>query len=60
MWWQLGADEADVVVVDGGVDAWDHHRAWRRLTGDAWVMAHVAVVPCFLHVTGPRDTKKGH
>lgn len=29
MRWQLGAYEANVVVVDGGVDAWDHQRSWR-------------------------------
>lgn len=41
---QLWADEASVVVVDGGVDAWYHHWPGRRLTRDGWVMAHVAVV----------------
>lgn len=58
VWWQLGTYEANVVVVDGGVDAWYHHRSWRRLTRDAWGMVHVAVVPRFLHITGPCDTKE--
>lgn len=58
MWWQLGTYKANVVVVDSGVDAWYHNRSWRRLTRDAWIMAHVAVVPCFLHITGPSDTKE--
>lgn len=55
VWGQLRAYEAGVAVVDGGVDARYHHRPWRRLTGDAWVMAHVAVVACSPHITGPRD-----
>ena len=57
VWWQLGTYEANVVVVDG-IDAWYHHWSWRRLTRNAWIMAHVAVVPRFLHLTGPSDTKK--
>lgn len=52
VWGQLRTNEADVVVVDSGVYAWYHHRPRRRLTRDPWVMAHVAVVPCFFHISG--------
>lgn len=57
MWWQLGTYEANVVVVDGVVVTWYHHRSWRRLTRDAWILTHVTVVPCFLYISRPSDTK---
>lgn len=52
VWWQLGTYEANVVVVDGVVVTWYHHRSWRRLTRDAWILTHVTVVPCFLYISG--------
>lgn len=53
MGWQLGTNKARVVMVHTGVHARDDHRPRRRLTRDAWIMADVAVLSCFLHITGP-------
>lgn len=39
-------------MVHTGVHARDDHRPWRRLTRDAWIMADVAVLSRFLHITG--------
>lgn len=58
MWWQLRTYEANVIMVDGGVDSWDHCGSWRWLTRDAWIMAHVAVIPRFLHLAGPTHAKE--
>lgn len=29
VWWQLRTYEANVIMVDGGVDSWDHCGSWR-------------------------------
>lgn len=45
-------------MVHTGVHARDDHRPWRRLTRDAWIMADVAVLSRFLHITGPNNASE--
>lgn len=55
VWGPLGTDETSSGVLGRGGDARYNHRSWGRLTGDAWVMARVAVIPRFLKVARPGD-----
>lgn len=53
MWWQLWTNEANVVIVDGRVDSWDHCGSWGWLTRDSWIKDKGAVVSFLLLIGGP-------
>lgn len=50
MWWQLWTNEANVVIVDGRVDSWDHCGSWGWLTRESW---KGVVVSFLLLIGGP-------